>query len=257
MPPRKPPTSDQELHEHFAEVLEDYRRSEREDRELPFNDETEEPPQPARVDYYGYDSAWHCLRCAQAHGMTREGARDAEGAHPVAVMSWTTSRTDSPLHCSTCGVFLKNDLTDHGVAELVSRLERFEHGKGTTETLNEWADHYRKDLEETVDLFLCAARTLAEVDIEGYEDEHEPHGLYDALLGCAQKGCDAYPEIRALRRAYRVIAAPDIAQSLRRWGAWDDEALLDHDENVNRAIWILACELSQAREDARNACLSL
>ena len=246
--------------EHFETIHADMRALDREDREAfyaPREPSPERTTASAPAQYYGYDCAWHCTDCAERAGMTAHDAEDAEGNSPHAVMSFETVPVDSPLHCATCAVFLKNDLSEHGVAELIARLERFNHAQDNAEILNEYADYYLKDLEQAVPLFLHAGQALDETDLEGYEDEDEPHGLYDALLGCCQKGCDAYPHVLALRKYYRVVASPDIADSLKRWGAWDAEARLDHDENVNRALWLLGCELSEARHEDRDACFTL
>lgn len=56
--------------------------------------------------------------------------------------------------------------------------------------------------------------------------------------------CDA--SIAALRRIPRIAAQLDaidpalLRYELKKWGAWDDEQLADHDENQSRILW-LAC----------------
>jgi hypothetical protein len=37
----------------------------------------------------------------------------------------------------------------------------------------------------------------------------------------------------------------DVAKELKGYGAWDDEELADHDENVLRLLWIAAGEIGQ------------
>jgi len=39
-----------------------------------------------------------------------------------------------------------------------------------------------------------------------------------------------------------------IAECLKEYGAWDDEELKDHKQNIQRLLWIAACDL-QEKED--------
>lgn len=44
------------------------------------------------------------------------------------------------------------------------------------------------------------------------------------------------------------LDADDLADELRGYGAWDDDALSDHDENRRRVLWIAACDVAEEAE---------
>lgn len=66
---------------------------------------------------------------------------------------------------------------------------------------------------------------------------------------CSRPGCDASADVEAL--------LPDITDQTAKWseselraelseyGAWDDDALADHTQNIQRMVWILACDLAE------------
>lgn len=66
----------------------------------------------------------------------------------------------------------------------------------------------------------------------------------DARNGSHQGACD--DDIAALRQVPYIweqldkIDANRLAEELRGYGAWDEEQLKDHDENLSRVLW-LAC----------------
>ncbi len=70
-------------------------------------------------------------------------------------------------------------------------------------------------------------------------------GLDDAR-SCSQPGKDADEDVTELRRKPYIIEQLDkldaatVAAELKEYGAWDDEQLADHDENLQRLLW-LAC----------------
>jgi hypothetical protein len=43
----------------------------------------------------------------------------------------------------------------------------------------------------------------------------------------------------------------DAKKHLKTFGAWEDEELEDHDDNMMRVVWLLACDLKENKE----ACL--
>ena len=65
-----------------------------------------------------------------------------------------------------------------------------------------------------------------------------------ARSGSHQGPCDE--DIEWLRREPAIARQLDkltpatVADELREYGAWDDEELADHDENLSRVLW-LAC----------------
>jgi hypothetical protein len=68
--------------------------------------------------------------------------------------------------------------------------------------------------------------------------------LDDAHSGSHQGQCD--DDVQALSSVPYIAAQLDaidpalLADELREYGAWDDEQLADHDQNIQRILW-LAC----------------
>lgn len=77
--------------------------------------------------------------------------------------------------------------------------------------------------------------------------------LNDAESGSHQGDCS--DDIAALRRVpyiteqLNAIYENDLRTELARWGAWSDDDLADHDENLSRILWI-AC--GNIQDDAEN-----
>ena len=65
-----------------------------------------------------------------------------------------------------------------------------------------------------------------------------------ALIGYHQGQCaDDIAHLRtipAIRRQLNKLNPETVANELDRWGAWDETELKNHDENLNRLLW-LAC----------------
>lgn len=59
-----------------------------------------------------------------------------------------------------------------------------------------------------------------------------------------QGQCDddvkALSEVPAIRRQLNKIDAQELADALSEYGAWDETELKDHEQNLQRALW-LAC----------------
>ena len=79
-------------------------------------------------------------------------------------------------------------------------------------------------------------------------DELSPE-LRQDLLECATPGQDASEAVDYVLAHYSVSGVPeDCAAMLRGYGAWDDEDLADHDENLRRLVWLAGCDLSEQGE---------
>lgn len=65
-----------------------------------------------------------------------------------------------------------------------------------------------------------------------------------ASMGHHQGQCDAdvkaLSEVPAVRRQLAKIDPATLAAELKEYGAWDDSELADHDQNIQRILWI-AC----------------
>lgn len=66
----------------------------------------------------------------------------------------------------------------------------------------------------------------------------------EAHIGAHQGRCDDdIGYLRTIPRIRRQLAKIDpetLKRELKEYGAWDDKELSDHDENLNRILWI-AC----------------
>lgn len=47
-----------------------------------------------------------------------------------------------------------------------------------------------------------------------------------------------------VKKQLAKLDAELIAKELKEYGAWDDEELKDHAENLTRFVWVMACNLS-------------
>lgn len=45
------------------------------------------------------------------------------------------------------------------------------------------------------------------------------------------------------------IKPENLRKVLREYGAWDDQELENHDENLNRILWIAGCDVAERPED--------
>lgn len=74
----------------------------------------------------------------------------------------------------------------------------------------------------------------------------------DAVDACSHSGdCEddvryymAQPEIRA---ELNKIPADKLAKELREYGAWDEEQLANHEDNLMRILWIAAGDIKEGR----------
>ena len=69
--------------------------------------------------------------------------------------------------------------------------------------------------------------------------------LLQDLRDCFTPGLDASPSVQYILDTWRVDADPDIRNYLAGFGAWDDDDLSDHDDNVERCLWIMGCEIAE------------
>lgn len=80
----------------------------------------------------------------------------------------------------------------------------------------------------------------------------------DEARSCSHQGqCDQ--DVTALRRTctrvrndLRRMNRADLRRCLKGYGAWDAEQLADHDENLQRVLWIACCAVAENPADYRN-----
>jgi hypothetical protein len=71
---------------------------------------------------------------------------------------------------------------------------------------------------------------------------------------CSHSGsCDEdvkyLSRLPAIRRQLDKIQPDVIAVELKGYGAWDEKELKDHDQNIQRILWIAACNITEERYD--------
>ena len=79
----------------------------------------------------------------------------------------------------------------------------------------------------------------------------------DVIQGCSHSGrCD--DDIENCRLLPEVITALDkldpvkVRKELEEYGAWDDTELSNHDDNLNRILWIAAGDIQEQDADWLN-----
>lgn len=55
----------------------------------------------------------------------------------------------------------------------------------------------------------------------------------------------ALRQVPAIRRQLDKLDPKTVADSLREYGAWDDEELADHNRNLTRLLWIAANDIAE------------
>lgn len=80
-----------------------------------------------------------------------------------------------------------------------------------------------------------------------HESELDP-GLLDMLVICGGSG-EQSDNVDAVMDAYQITGEfIDCANYLRQYGAWDDNELNDHAENLKRLTWLAGCDLNENGE---------
>lgn len=70
--------------------------------------------------------------------------------------------------------------------------------------------------------------------------------LLSDLLDCGGSG-DASEAVDYVLGAYSVCGDEATCKAyLRGYGAWDDDELADHDENLRRLVWLTGCALRES-----------
>ena len=68
---------------------------------------------------------------------------------------------------------------------------------------------------------------------------------------CSHSGsCDsdvlALSHTPYIARQLRKLAPETVREELRGYGAWDDEELADHAQNLQRLLWLAACDIAES-----------
>lgn len=68
-------------------------------------------------------------------------------------------------------------------------------------------------------------------------------------------GRDATPEVEDLinkphiRKQLDKLKPKDVSDELSEYGAWDDDELADHEENLKRLLWIAGNDINENEEE--------
>lgn len=54
-------------------------------------------------------------------------------------------------------------------------------------------------------------------------------------------------ELPKIKRQFKKINPADIAAELKEFGAWDETELQDHDQNIQRILWIAAGDIVDSK----------
>lgn len=69
--------------------------------------------------------------------------------------------------------------------------------------------------------------------------------LFEALTDCGGPG-RADEAVAYVRSRFAVTGDEgDCRGYLKGYGAWDDDELSDHDENLDRLVWLTGCSLAE------------
>jgi hypothetical protein len=63
--------------------------------------------------------------------------------------------------------------------------------------------------------------------------------------GPCDNDVDDLRTVPAIRRQLDKLEPSLVAECLKEYGAWDDEELSDHEQNLNRLLWIACCDLAE------------
>ena len=64
-------------------------------------------------------------------------------------------------------------------------------------------------------------------------------------MRCRRDAPVARAQERKIRRQLEKINPEDLKRELREYGAWDDEELADHAQNLQRILWIAAGDITE------------
>jgi hypothetical protein len=65
------------------------------------------------------------------------------------------------------------------------------------------------------------------------------------ISGPCDNDVDDLRTVPAIRRQLDKLEPSLVAECLKEYGAWDDEELSDHEQNLNRLLWIACCDLAE------------
>ena len=63
--------------------------------------------------------------------------------------------------------------------------------------------------------------------------------------GRCDEDVEALLKVPAIADQIAEIDKDVLANVLSEYGAWDDEQLKDHDENIQRLVWIAGCDIDE------------
>jgi hypothetical protein len=74
--------------------------------------------------------------------------------------------------------------------------------------------------------------------------------LEQAHSGSHSGSCDAdiweLSRVHGIARQLAKLDPKTLARELKEWGAWDETELLDHDQNLQRILWLACGDISDS-----------
>jgi len=68
-----------------------------------------------------------------------------------------------------------------------------------------------------------------------------------SMQGSHQGQCDSdilqLSQVPAIRRQLNKVDPDLLREELKQYGAWEDEELLDHAQNLQRILWLACCDI--------------
>jgi|SRR5579872_1177043 len=112
---------------------------------------------------YIYQADLLCDRCAKLVMADEQDHRESEDSDDYPQGPYTNGggEADCPQHCSSCGLFLENDLTDDGI-NYVREVIRKANPSSPSPAVLEWSQHYSE---------LCYCSEIADEIESGDADE--------------------------------------------------------------------------------------
>jgi hypothetical protein len=56
---------------------------------------------------------------------------------------------------------------------------------------------------------------------------------------------DALSLVPEIAKQLEAIKADDLRRELKEYGAWDAEELVDHQQNLQRVLWLAGCDIKE------------
>lgn len=63
--------------------------------------------------------------------------------------------------------------------------------------------------------------------------------------GACDEDVKALSQVPGIARQLRKVDATVLVSELRGYGAWDEDELKDHEQNLRRVLWLACCDITE------------